>query len=114
MAKKIEFELLENEVMEKEVKGDYWHGGIGPFVQTQSPGIYYFTNQRVLFKPSGLFSGSEALFTLDYNDIQDAKNCMVGMFIPTGILVTMNNGTKYKFSVLGRKKWLEFIKSHKA
>lgn len=115
MAKQVELQLLEGENIEKEkVKGDYWHGGLGLAFQSQTHGIYFFTNKRILFKPTGLFTGTEMLFTLDYKEIESIKTCQVGIFIPTGILITMKDKKKYKLSLLKRNTWVEFIKSHMA
>lgn len=115
MAKQEGIQLLEGEIIEKDnVKGDYWSGGIGPFMQTQTNGVYIFTNNRILFKPTGLFSGKEMLFTLAYSEIASIKTCQVGLFIPTGIFVTMKDGKKYKLSFLKRKTWVDFIQAHMA
>lgn len=113
MANQNDIQLMEGEVIEKgNIKGDYWHGGIGPFVQTQTSGTYTFTNKRVMFKPTGLLTSGKLLFTLDYKEIESLKKSQVAFFIPTGILLSMKDGKKYKLSLLGRKGWIDFIQSH--
>ena len=93
-------ELHEGEVVESEVKGDYWEKTLC---------MYRFTNQRILFR-----GGFTASLDLPYEEIDDVRTCSVGPFIPfmpTGVKVTMKNGKSYKLSVLGRKKIAEYIQS---
>ena len=93
-------ELHEGEVVESEVKGDYWEKTLC---------MYWFTNQRILFR-----GGFTASLDLPYEEIDDVRTCSVGPFIPfmpTGVKVTMKNGKSYKLSVLGRKKIAEYIQS---
>lgn len=101
--------LLENEYIDYEgIKGDCWYGGIGPFAQTQNSGKYTFTNQRIVFFGSFL----DKYFSIAYQDIDSIKTANVGLFIPTGILVILKDGTKYKLSLLQRKKWLLYLEDY--
>ena len=100
-------ELHEGEVVESEVKGDYWEKTLCMY--SQKSGKYWFTNQRILFR-----GGFTASLDLPYEEIDDVRTCSVGPFIPfmpTGGKVTMKNGKSYKLSVLGRKKIAEYIQS---
>ena len=87
-------ELHEGEVVESEVKGDYWEKTLCMY--SQKSGKYWFTNQRILFR-----GGFTASLDLPYEEIDDVRTCSVGPFIPfmpTGVKVTMKNGKSYKLS----------------
>ncbi|MFV0394412.1 MAG: PH domain-containing protein [Coprobacillaceae bacterium] len=106
MAKIKELELMENEIIEYDsVKGDYWHGGIGPLVQSQVRGTYVFTNKRILFYST--FRGQ--VFEIEYTNIDTIKTTNVGLFVPTGIIIITKDNQKYKLSLLKRKTWLTYF-----
>ena len=105
MGKKLkELELLkEGDFIVEMVKGDYYSFG-------QNRGSYFFTNEALIFV-SG-FGVTTAV--LPYCNIKEIKKCFVGPFIPTGIKVTdfdekKGKNKKHKLSVLGRKKWMEYL-----
>lgn len=101
--------LMERELMNEGdsiveyVKGDYYSFG-------QNRGRYFFTNESLIFI-SGL-GGTVAV--LPYRNIKEIKKCLVGPFIPTGVKVTVfdeekGKNKKHKLSLLGRKKWMEYL-----
>lgn len=99
-----ETELLkEDDSIVECVKGDYWSFG-------QNRGRFFFTNELLIFI-SG-FGGTTAV--LPYRNIKEIKKCFVGPFIPTGVKVTVydeqkGKNKKHKLSLLGRKKWMEYL-----
>ncbi|MBS6954168.1 MAG: PH domain-containing protein [Enterocloster asparagiformis] len=100
-------ELSEGEIVESEVKGDYWEKTFCMY--SQKSGKYWLTNKRILFR-----GGFAASLDLPYEEIDEVRTCNVGPFIqfmPTGIKVIMKNGKGYKLSVLGRRKIAEYIQS---
>ena len=103
----MKIDLRENEVVEKEVKGDYWSGFFGLLI-SQTRGAYAFTNERIVFR-----GGFATTKEIEYKEIESIKKCNVGSFvlriIPTGILVKTKNGKKHYLSVLGRKDILSFL-----
>ena len=104
----MDIQLRGNEVVEREVKGDYW-GHIFGIQLSQTRGKFAFTNERIVFK--GGFGTTEEI---EYNEIEMVKKCNVGgliRFVPTGILVKMKNGKKHYLSVLGRKELLPMLEA---
>lgn len=91
--------------VEEYVQGDLWSLG------SQTRGWFYFTKERMIFC-GGLFGTSN--FSISYGDIKEIKKCTVGLFIPTGVLVSAVDAEsgkmkKYKCSVMKRNKWIEFL-----
>ena len=109
MADKLE--LLEGEVVELEVKGDYWENVISK-LDKQKSGKFYFTNKRIVFA-TGIFNFTP-MFEIYYSNIESVEKCNIGplvKFLPTGIMVTAKDGNSYRFSVLKREKYIEYIES---
>ncbi|WP_138306970.1 MULTISPECIES: PH domain-containing protein [unclassified Clostridium] len=103
----VELDLHEGEVVEKELKGDYWEKTLCMY--SQKTGTYWFTNERIIFR-----GGFVAALDIPYCDIEQVRTCNVGpllQFLPTGIKITVNGGKSYKLSVLKRKSVVEFIES---
>ncbi|MDR0948103.1 MAG: hypothetical protein LBM69_01140 [Lachnospiraceae bacterium] len=108
--KKSELELLPNETIVKESKGDCWYAP-GMFSSKQIPGKYIFTNQRIIFQGSGLIAAMRLNFELYYKDILEMKPCIIGLFIPTGIKIEAKESKKYKFSIMKRNSIMELMQS---
>ena len=101
------FELQENEIIEKEFKSDYWETFL--FTMNQKRGKYYLTNKRIVF-----VGGFATEVEIPYNEIESIKKCCVGpliRFVPTGIKVTMKNGKKHYLSVTKRNDVMNLIES---
>lgn len=95
--------LKEGDSIVEIVKGDYYSFG-------QNRGSYFFTNEALIFV-SGFGVTS---VVLPYRNVKEIKKCFVGPFIPTGIKVTVfdekkGKNKKHKLSLLGRKKWMEYL-----
>ncbi|MBQ9767085.1 MAG: PH domain-containing protein [Lachnospiraceae bacterium] len=101
---KLPFELAEGEELEKTFASDYWEKFL--FTRSQVRGRYWFTNQRILFGTWGMIK-----VEIPYNKISAAVTCNVGLFIPTGIKLTMDDGTVHVLSVTKRSENLDFIKA---
>ena len=101
----IELKLMnQGDSIEENIQGDYWT------FTGQTRGNYFFTKEKMIFI-SGW--GIES-FAIPYSDIKEIKKCMISLFIPTGIKLTVfdqNKGKekKYKCSVLKRNDWIEFL-----
>ncbi len=105
----MEIELNQGEVIEKEIKSDYWDSLFGVILISQQRGSYAFTNERIVFK-----GGFATEIEIPYAEIESIKKCNVGgliRFVPTGIKVVMKNGKKHYLSVLQRKQIMELIQS---
>ena len=103
----LDLELEEGEVVEKEVKGDYWERTLCFY--SQKRGTYWFTNKRIIFR-----GGFIASIEIPYANIESLKTCNVGdfiQFVPTGIKVSTKDGKSFKLSVLKRKEIMAFIES---
>ena len=99
-----ELELLgAEESFEEHTAGDYW------VFTSQTRGNLFFAHDKMIFI-SGW--GVERI-VIPYTNIRAMKKCFIGPFIPTGIKITALNEKgkekKYKFSVMKRKHWIEFI-----
>lgn len=99
-----ELELIDAEdSIEQHTAGDYW------WLNTQKRGNFFFTKEKMIFT-SGFGMNN---FSIKYKDIVGLKKCCVGLFIPTGIKVTVQdeNGEqkKYRCSVLKRKEWIAYL-----
>ena len=70
----LDLELQEGEVVEKEIKGDYWEKTLCFY--SQKRGTYWFTNKRIIFR-----GGFIASIEIPYADIESIKTCNVGDFI---------------------------------
>lgn len=102
--------LMEAQLMDPEdgieevTGGDYY-----PIFFDQVRGNYYFTHERVAFV-SGWGTNS---FSIKYSAIKGIKKSFIGPFLPFGVTVTAETEDgktkKYKFSLLGRAKWIDFL-----
>lgn len=100
-------ELQEGEVVEKEMKSDYWEKTLCFY--SQKRGKYWFTNQRIIFR-----GGFATTLDIPYSEIDSVQLCNIGGFvqlIPTGIKVTLKDGRPHKLSVTKRKEILAFLQS---
>jgi hypothetical protein len=102
------FELLPDESVVKEIKGDCWNSPEMLLGGRQTPGKYIFTNQRIIFRGRGLFPLNFELF---YKDIVTIKPCIIGFF-PFGIKIKVEGNKSYKFSVMKRNTIIELIESY--
>lgn len=110
--KKKTFELREKEqLFAGNVTGDCWKM---PNIMgsRQIPGKYHFTDQRIAFLATGLMGTRNVNFEIEMKNIATVKTCTTPPFFPFGILITMENGDKYKLSILKRKKYFEWITEH--
>lgn len=92
------------EKIEEHTAGDYWS------FTGQVRGNYFFTKDKMIFI-SGF--GLEN-FVIPYKNIKAIKKCMISLFIPTGIKVTVfdeqkGKDKKYKCSVMKRNDWIEYL-----
>lgn len=97
--------LASDEVVEKEIKGDYWERALCFY--SQKRGTFWFTDKRIIFR-----GGLATSLDIPYSEMKEVKTCNVGDFVqimPTGIKVSTQKGKSYKLSVLGRKEILAFI-----
>ena len=100
-----ELELLgAEESIEEHTAGDHW-----PFTG-QVRGNYFFTKEKMIFV-SGF--GLEN-FVIPYKNIKEIKKCMISLFIPTGIKITIfdeekGKDKKYKCSVMKRNNWIDYL-----
>ena len=93
-------------------KGDYWEKIL--FFNMQSRGYFYFTKKCIIF----IGDLGATKFKAPYKSIKDIKKCNVGLFIPTGIKLTVfdekkNKNKTYKMSLLKRDKWIKYIEEQK-
>ena len=93
-------------------KGDYWEKIL--FFNMQSRGYYYFTEKCIIF----IGDLGATKFKVSYKNIKEIKKCNVGLFIPTGIKLTVfdekkNKDKSYKLSLLERDKWIKYIEEQK-
>ena len=102
------FELRQGEYILKTANGDCWET---PYVHFQIPGQYTFTNQRILFRESGIFKKLCLEFELPYSEIDWIEPYLV-VFFPTGIRVWMKNGDRYRLSLRGRKQYMDIIEKY--
>lgn len=100
------FMSAEDSIEETE-KGDYY-----PSSMNQVRGSYYFTHEKIIFI-SGWGTHS---FAIKYTDILTIEKSFVGLFMPFGVTLTVNEGengslarAKYKLSLLGRAKWIDYF-----
>lgn len=100
-------ELLPNEQILATVRGDCWEA---PGVLDQVPGIYTFTNQRIVFQGNGLIEKLRLNFEIPYRQIWYIEPYLV-VFFPTGIRVWTKGRKQYRLSVPKRKKYMELINS---
>lgn len=98
-------DLRPGEIIQEEIRGDYWEKVI-LFSYSQKRGKIYVTNQRIHVE-----AGFATVIDIELKDIVNLKKCNVGVFIPTGIDVVLNNGKKYRLSVMKRNERMELIRS---
>ncbi len=101
-------ELLPNEHILATVNGDCWET---PMVLEQVPGVYTFTDQRIIFQGNGLIEKLRLKFEIPYEQISYIEPYLV-VFFPTGIRIWTKNRKQYRLSVMKRKKYMELINSH--
>lgn len=78
----------------------------------QVGGSYIFTEQQITF----VSRMGTTTFSARYKDICAIKKSFVGPFLPFGVTIVVKNPQsgkekKYKISILGRKKWIEYLSS---
>ncbi len=111
MGKKV-FEVTDDEqLLAGKVSGDCWKMP-QTTINRQVSGKYYFTDKRIAFLASGLIGTESVSWEIEMKDIASVKTCLTPPFFPFGILITMNNGDKYKLSLLKRKKYYDWILEH--
>lgn len=111
MGKKLFETKKDEQLFAGNVAGDCWK--MPKFtINKQVSGRYYFTDKRIAFLASGLFGTESVSWEIDIKDISTVKTCLTPPFFPFGILLTMNNGDKYKLYILKRKKYYEWISEH--
>ena len=109
MAKK--YEVKDDEELFAKVSGDCWK--MPKFsINRQVSGKYYFTDKRIAFLASGLVGTESVSWEIEMKDSENVKTCTTPPFFPFGILITMNNGDKYKLSIFKRKKYFDWIVEH--
>ena len=96
----------EEDRIEELVRGDYYE------FMGQVRGSYIFTAHQMIFV-SGM---GMTTFSARYKDICAIKKSFVGPFLPFGVTIAVKNPQsgkekKYKMSILGRKKWIEYLSS---
>lgn len=100
-------ELAPGEAELRRVKGDCW--GTPGHTGRQVPGVFIFTDRRLLFQGGGLIASLRPAFSLPYSEITRVETCTVGLFIPTGLRLFAKNGGFYTISVMKRKEIAAFI-----
>lgn len=101
------FELEENEKIVKMAKGDFWEPGI--VNEVQNSGEFAFTNKRVLFKGTFLFSQNINI-SIPYENIAEIKNSFVKIF-PVAFEIRTKDGKNYKFAIMKRQIYIDLINS---
>ncbi len=101
-------ELMPNENVIRKVKGDCW-GSFG-IIHNQVPGTVTFTDQRILFRGSGIVESMRLTFAVPYKDIVDIEPFTVSLFIRTGVRIVSKKDGGYRLSVMKRKEIMELIK----
>lgn len=101
------FALEENEEIVKMAKGDYWEQGI--INEVQNSGEFAFTNKRVMFKGTFLFS-QDKFISIPYENIAEIKHSFVKIF-PVAFEIITKNNEKYKFAIMKRQIYIDLINS---
>lgn len=101
-------ELLPKEQILATVKGDCWEA---PGILEQVPGVYTFTDRRIIFQGNGLIEKLRLNFEIPYEQIWYIESYLV-VFFPTGIRVWTKSRKQYRLSVPRRKKYMDLINSH--
>jgi len=103
------FELLSGEEVIKTAKGDCWET---PSMHSQVPGQYVFTNKRMIFRGNGVIEKLRVKFEIAYSDIKSIEPYRV-VFFSTGIRVWMENGDRYRLSLMKRQEYMDIINKYK-
>ena len=98
-------------VFAERVTADSWKTP-GQLTSRQVSGKIYFTDQRIVFLASGLIGTASASWEIAMKDIRSVAACMTPPFFPFGILLTMNDGCKYKIGIMKRSKYIDWISQH--
>ncbi|BCJ95494.1 hypothetical protein acsn021_30630 [Anaerocolumna cellulosilytica] len=106
-------DLQSDEVVIKEIKGDYWAGSL---MYKQIRGVYLLTSKRFAFRAMTILGAAKHNYMeIDLSDIISVDKCMIGpylfRFLPTGLRLTMRDGSKHRVSILSRGKLLEELTS---
>lgn len=106
----LEYREGERKVLEK--NGDYWKDGL--LGKSQLPGIFVITDQRIAFRCKALLGAAKQNeFELERVQIKSVGKCNIGpgpvKFIPTGVKIEMNDGSKYIASVTGRTAFMDAL-----
>lgn len=100
------FELIENEEILKHSKGDYWsEEEIG---EVQNNGEFALTNKRLLFKGTMWLSQGKNV-SIPYEEIESIRKVDIAKVLPVGFLITTKEKEEYKFSIMKRDIYMDFI-----
>ncbi|GEN28399.1 hypothetical protein HVA01_20450 [Halovibrio variabilis] len=99
--------LKESEVLVKEGKANRQKN------VESAGGKLYLTNQRIIFEGHG-FNAQGSSASIDLNGCMFVSNGWTKFLgfiplFPNAIVVAMEDGASHRFSVFGRKKWLEEV-----
>ncbi len=103
-------DLLNDEQILQQIKGDYWINTI-LFIFEQRSGEIVVTNKRILFY-SKIFNKLSLDLALNLLDIEIVEKCGVGNLIPinpTGVKIKLKNGREFKLSSYHFNKLFETI-----
>lgn len=110
MTKQI-LEMQNGEELFAKVRGDCWKSP-KHFATRQISGKFYFTNQRVVFMASGLIGTANVSWEINMREIQNVCTCLTPPCFPFGILITLQDGSKYKIGILKRNDYVNWINQH--
>ncbi len=104
--------LRPKEAVLKTIKGDCW-GSFG-IPHSQTAGTITLTNQRILFRGSGIVDALRLVFAIDYADIVSIEPFTVSLFIRTGIRIVTQQEGGFRISVMKRNTIMQFIQEQMA
>lgn len=103
-----QFQLMEDEKILKNVKGDYWVRVLTR--DTQNSGEFAFTNKRILFRTNfQLFLGID--LAIPYSEIVSVEKSNVRGIFPVAFTVKTVKGESYKFAIMKRDIYIDLINS---
>ena len=97
-------ELRSGEILQHEIKGDYWEKALLGY--SQKRGYIWLTNERIHIE-----AGFVTVVDIDLKDIVALNKCNISLFIPTGIDVVTQNKKTYRLSVLKREEHFNKLES---
>lgn len=101
-------ELQPGEEIIKTAGGDCWET---PYMHSQTPGKYTFTNKRIIFKGNGVIEKLRIKFAIPYTEIESIEPYLV-VFFKTGMRVWMKNGDRYRLSLRKRQEYMDLINTY--